>query len=95
MTTIIRATPDTQPSQFILEEENRNIFERLNQIETENCELLAKYNERLDKLIEAETTIKEMSEQIARAEKQKFETQKRHESRPSMIIELPPLDEDG
>jgi hypothetical protein len=56
---------------------------------------LAKYNERLDKLIEAETTIKEMSEQIARAEKQKFETQKRHESRPSMIIELPSLDEDG
>ena len=67
-------------------------------LEDENCQLLIKYNERLDKLIAAETTIKELSEQMAYLEKEKFETKLRQESssiRCPIVVELPPLDEEG
>lgn len=65
------------------------------ELEDENCQLLLKYNERLDKLIAAETTIRDLSEQMANLEREKFETKHRQEQSRCMVVELPPLDDDG
>jgi hypothetical protein len=68
------------------------LVSRLSQVaalEDENSQLLYKYAERLDKLIAAENTIRELSEQVANMEKERFET------RQLRVVELPTLDEDG